>query len=59
MSNKANNIAAARKVYESYWDSYLKGDLETFASTLDEDYEMVGTSESEVAHNKSEGIAFF
>jgi len=37
-------IAAARKVYETYWDSYTNGDLETFVSTLDETYEMIGTS---------------
>lgn len=53
------HIAAARKVYETYWDSYLNGDLETFSSTLDENYEMIGTAEGEVAHNKAEGIAFF
>ena len=49
MPNKANNTAAAKKVYKSYWDSYMKGDLTTFASTLDEDFEMIGTSESEDA----------
>ena len=59
MPKKANNIAAARKVYETYWDSYIRGDLDTFSSTLDEDYEMIGTSEKEVAHNKAEGISFF
>lgn len=53
------HLVAARKVYETYWDSYRNGDLETFASTLDDNYEMIGTSEGEVAHNKAEGIAFF
>jgi signal transduction histidine kinase len=52
------HIAAARRVYETYWDSYLNGDLETFASTLDENYEMIDTSEGEIAHNKADGIAF-
>jgi hypothetical protein len=59
MPNKANNISAARKVYETYWESYAKGDLETFASTLDDNYEMIGTSESEICHSKADGIAFF
>ncbi len=49
---------AARKVYETYWESYANGDLETFASTLDETYEMIGTSESEVCHTKADGINF-
>ncbi len=49
----------ALKLYHLYWDSYIKGDFETFTSTLDEEFEMIGTSESEVAHNKTEGIEFF
>ena len=48
----------ARKIYEAYWESYAKGDLETFASTLDDQYEMIGTSETEVCHSKADGIAF-
>jgi signal transduction histidine kinase/DNA-directed RNA polymerase subunit N (RpoN/RPB10) len=48
----------ARKTYETYWESYSKGDLETFASTLDDHYEMIGTSETEVCHSKADGIAF-
>ncbi len=51
--------AEARKLYELYWESYLQGDLETFASTLDEEFEMIGTSEGEIAHSKSEGIEFY
>jgi signal transduction histidine kinase len=58
MPDNNQQIAAARKVYETYWDSYLKGDLETFTSTLDETYEMIGTSEKEVCHTKAEGIDF-
>ncbi|MCH6235766.1 ATP-binding protein [Cognataquiflexum rubidum] len=46
-------------VYHRYWDSYSNGDLEAFASTLDEGFEMIGTSESEVCHNKDDGIEFF
>jgi len=51
--------AEARKVYEKYWDSYSKGDLETFSSILDESFELIGTSESEVCHSKAEGIEFY
>ena len=49
----------ALKLYHLYWDSYIKGDLETFASTLHEAYDMIGTADSEVAHNKAEGIDYF
>lgn len=50
--------ANALQVYQKYWDSYSKGDVETFASTLDETFEMIGTSEAEVCHSKVEGIEF-
>ncbi len=49
----------ARKVYAKYWDSYMKGDLKGFSSTLDEALEMIGTSESEVCHSKADGIKFY
>jgi signal transduction histidine kinase len=48
----------ALTVYHHYWESYTKGDLETFASTLDEEFEMIGTSETEVCHSKTDGIEF-
>jgi ketosteroid isomerase-like protein len=52
-------VEEARNVYGLYWDSYQKGDVDTFASTLHDNYEMIGTSESEICHNKAEGIDFF
>ncbi|MFN3998839.1 ATP-binding protein [Algoriphagus sp.] len=58
MNSLQSKIAAARKVYETYWDSYTEGDLETFASTLDDRFEMIGTSETEVCHSKADGIEF-
>lgn len=45
-------------IYRKYWESYSKGDLEKFASTLDENFEMIGTSESEQCHGKVAGIEF-
>lgn len=50
---------AARKVYETYWESYTNGDLKTFTSTLDETYEMIGTSETEICHTKADGINLY
>jgi signal transduction histidine kinase len=49
----------ALQVYHAFWDSYTQGDLESFALTLDDDFEMIGTSETEICHSKAEGIAFF
>ena len=46
-------------VYQLYWDSYTKGNLEAFSATLDDAYQMIGTSESEVCYNKEEGVEFY
>jgi two-component sensor histidine kinase len=51
------HIPAARRVYETYWDSYLNGDLEAFVLTLDETYEIIGTSESEIFHTTGLGLS--
>lgn len=45
-------------MYRLYWDSYAKGDMETFSLTVDETYEMIVTSEFEIGHTKVEGIKF-
>ncbi|WP_194775885.1 ATP-binding protein [Pararhodonellum marinum] len=58
MHNEISKVLAARKVYDTYWESYTIGDLETFASTLDDYFEMIGTSETEVCHSKTDGIEF-
>jgi signal transduction histidine kinase len=55
---KKRRETEALTVYHHYWESYTKGDLETFASTLDEEFEMIGTSETEVCHSKTDGIEF-
>ena len=58
MKQSKEREAEARKVYELYWESYLSGDEKTFAATLDDAFEMIGTSESEIAHGKEEGLDF-
>ena len=50
--------AAALKTYALYWESYQQGDVETFASTLDDTFGWIGTSEKEVCHTKADGIEF-
>ena len=52
-------IEEARTVYDLFWDSYQKGDVGSFATTLDDHFEMIGTSETERCHSKAEGIEFF
>ena len=47
------------KVYYSYWDAYLKGDMKTFASFLDKNISVYGTAVSEVFDNKKETVRFY
>jgi signal transduction histidine kinase len=53
-----HQITEARNIYNLYWDSYLNGDVVAFASTLDDNYDMIGTSESEICHSKEDGLEF-
>jgi signal transduction histidine kinase/ketosteroid isomerase-like protein len=48
----------ALKAHESYWKSYITGDIETLASLLDENYTQIGSVENEVFYNKNEAIKF-
>jgi signal transduction histidine kinase len=47
------------KVYYAYWDAYLKGDMKTFASFLDENVTVYGTAAGEVFTNKKEAVKFY
>jgi ketosteroid isomerase-like protein len=51
--------AEVLKVYKTYWDAYLKGDMKTFASFLDDDLTVFGTAVSEVFRNKKETLKFY
>ncbi len=57
MNSDPTTIKQARQVYEKYWDSYLSGNLEVFADTIDDELSLIGTSESEISFGKDEGIA--
>ncbi|RPA68676.1 hypothetical protein EF405_08860 [Cyclobacteriaceae bacterium YHN15] len=59
MNSIPQREAEARKTYELYRGSFTSGDLETFAPTLDDNYEMIGTSESQICHSKAAGIEFY
>ncbi len=46
------------KVYHTYWDSYLKGDVEIMHPLLADEYTQVGSAEGEVFSNKKDAVQF-
>ena len=44
--------------YETYWDSYLNGNVAAISSLLDESYSQVGSAETEVFSNKKDAVQF-
>ena len=50
--------AEIKQVMDDYWDSYLKGDLETWANFLPDNYMNIGSTEEEIWNNKEEMIAY-
>jgi signal transduction histidine kinase/ketosteroid isomerase-like protein len=47
------------QVYNTYWESYLKGDMKTMASLLEDDFKMIGSTEAEVFYNRKEAMKFY
>ena len=50
---------ALLKVYNTWWESYLNGDVETYDSYLTEDFRFVGSTGGEEFLNKGDTTAFF
>jgi signal transduction histidine kinase len=46
------------KVYNGYWDGYLKGDIARMAALLDPKFTQVGSAETEVFFNKKDAVKF-
>ena len=46
-------------VYESWWSSYLTGDVKTYDSLLADDYHFVGSTNGEEYLNRKDTTAFF
>ena len=46
-------------VYYAYWDSYLKGDMKTMFSFIDDDFNVIGSTLSEVFINKKEVMKYY
>src|SRR6186997_1034553 len=47
------------KAYNTVWDSYLKGDMRTFASMLDENCYIIGSAAGEVFSNKKAAVKYY
>src|SRR6188474_3032882 len=47
------------KVYNTIWDAYLKGDMKTFASILDENCYIIGSAAAEVFNNKKSAVKYY
>ena len=47
------------KVYETWWKSYLNGDIDTYNHYLDDDFRFVGSTEGEEFLNRKDTTAFF
>jgi signal transduction histidine kinase/ketosteroid isomerase-like protein len=52
-------IAEARKVYETYWESYFTGNIKAFVACIDENFSIIGTSEGETAFGKEAVAAMY
>lgn len=48
MKAKTNQMEAAKAVYITFGDCFVKGDIETLASTLDDSFEYIGSTDTEV-----------
>jgi len=44
--------------YEAYFDNYIKGNVEAITFMLDEEYNQIGSAESEVFFNKKDAVKF-
>ena len=50
---------AVLKAYHAYWDSYLRGDMETFASLLHETCHIIGSTAYDVFEDKKSAVKFY
>ncbi len=51
--------AEVLEAYHAYWTAYLNGDMETFASYLDDQVTIYGTAVGEIFNNKQDAIKFY
>ncbi len=51
------HFAEARKIYTTYWESYLTGNLDASVNPIDDKLLLIGTSESEVSFGQTDRVA--
>ena len=47
------------KTYNDVWDAYLRGDMRTFASILDENCYIIGSAAGEIFNNKKAAVKYY
>ena len=47
------------KSYNAYWDSYFKGDMKSFATHLDDDCHIIGSTAFDIFKNKKSAVEFY
>ena len=58
MKPTGQQLTEARKAYEIMWRSYFDNDPTAYASVVDEEFRMIGTSENEGFRNKAEALDY-
>jgi len=51
--------AEVLRAYHTYWNSYFSGDMSTFASLLDDNCHIIGSTAHDTFSNKKEAVAFY
>ena len=47
-----------KQLMDDYWNSYFKGDLNTWASFLTSDYKNIGTTQEEIWNSREEILSY-
>jgi signal transduction histidine kinase len=58
MHSKKHQEQEIKKLLHTYWNSYLSGDLNTWASFLPDNYRNIGTTQQEILNSKQEAINY-
>ena len=56
MIDESADVLAA---YQTYWQSYLQGDMKALASCMDESFQVIGSTEGEIFFSKKEAMTFY
>ena len=59
MKLSKNQQEGIKRVYESYWESYLSGDIDGMGLLLSDDFNVIGSTAGEVFRNKKEVLKYY